>query len=99
MKLTLTIESLEQESEEAEKLCHKCGEYWPKTDEFFPRCVEGYLYSPCKACNEEQRRARNAVEPCCIPGCSNPRHAYYTSRCYEHRYHAMKKVANVAAKD
>lgn len=76
---------------EAEKLCHQCGEYWPKADEFFFKKrspVDGrWLYSsPCKACREEKRRERNRTRPCCIAGCTNPRESAYTHRCKEHKW-------------
>lgn len=77
---------------ETEKLCLKCGEWWPATTEFFYRAHKGgYLRSPCKACISEQKQLTNQSRPCCVPGCSNPRHrrksGVYDHRCYEHRYH------------
>lgn len=68
-----------------EKLCHKCGEYWPATEEFFYRSVEGYLRSPCKACTDDHRRTVTALKPCCVPGCTNPRYYWRYARCWEHR--------------
>lgn len=83
-----------------EKLCHKCGEYWPATGEFFYRLRGQWYHSPCKACQEEQRQARSAVTPCCVPGCTNPRHrsrsGRYASRCYEHRQYIVKRRERVA---
>jgi len=81
-----TVEKVE------EKLCRKCGEHWPATTEFFYRDSRtGQLFSPCKACQAEHIAQRNAQKTCCVPGCSNPRHAPYSSRCYEHRYHQPKR--------
>lgn len=84
-----------------EKLCLKCGECWPATEEFFFRAVKGYLRSPCKACIAEKKVATNAVKPCCVPGCTNPRYqnknGVYTHRCWEHRYYvAVTKPAKLA---
>lgn len=83
-----------------EKLCRKCGEWWPATDEFFfrnPRNKVNFR-SPCKACIAEKRQQTNAVKPCCVPGCTNPRYSWRYSRCYEHRYHeAVAKPRREAA--
>lgn len=69
---------------EIEILCGKCREVWPATDEYFTRRANGKFYSPCKACVQEKRFATNAVEPCCVPGCGEPRAVYYSSRCAKH---------------
>lgn len=108
MKLKVTIKKLElsYEEYEAEKLCHKCGECWPATDEFFSRdSGTGNLKSPCKACQMDQWHAHNATAPCSVEGCNEPRRrtkngtANYT-RCDKHmqaywqaRY-AVRKVTN-----
>jgi len=69
----------------AELLCHQCGEWWPATDEYFPRLPNGKLHSPCKACTDEHRRFVTALKPCCVPGCTNPRYHWRYARCWEHR--------------
>lgn len=79
---------------EQHRLCGKCGEWWPDTDEFFYRHYRrGARRSPCKACIAEQKQMTNATQPCCVPGCNNPRHrrksGVYAHRCYEHRYYVM----------
>lgn len=76
-----------------EKLCHKCGEHWPATDEFFYRSTRNRsnFRSPCKACIDEKRRETGAVKPCCIPGCNKPRYHWRYARCYEHRQYATKR--------
>lgn len=64
-----------------EKYCHKCGEWWPATTEFFWRSTKsGKLTSPCKACIAEQRDAMNAATPCAIPQCDAPRKASRSGR-------------------
>jgi hypothetical protein len=57
--------------DEAEKLCRKCGEWWPATTEFFHRSAIGNLRSPCKACIDEKRREL-VTKPCCVEGCEQP---------------------------
>lgn len=78
---------------ETTKQCHKCGEWWPATKEFFysmPRRPDK-LRSPCKACIDEQRAASSKTRPCAYPGCDQTRYHWRASYCYEHRYHARKK--------
>ena len=82
-----------------EKQCGKCKEWWPDTNEFFPRSANGILRSPCKACIDEKRRETNTVKPCCVPGCTNPRYYWRYSRCKQHqreygqlRYRRKKQV-------
>jgi hypothetical protein len=50
-----------------EKLCGKCGEYWPATVEFFKLSDKyiGGVYHSCRACEAETRMGRrkaHAVE-------------------------------------
>lgn len=40
-----------------EKLCSKCGEYWPDDSEFF-YIKRGKTASQCKACENEGRYAK-----------------------------------------
>ena len=37
--------------------CARCGEDWPRTDEFFPRRDSG-MSSTCKACTNELQNAK-----------------------------------------
>lgn len=69
---------------EFEKCCNKCGEWWPMTPEFWGRKGE-YLCGPCKSCVIEKRAETNAVRPCCVPGCDEPRHNWRSSRCTKHQ--------------
>lgn len=74
--------------EEFEKHCNKCGSWWPMTSEFWWRKHKrGVVYycGPCKSCVVEKRTATNAVTPCCVPGCDEPRHDWYASRCTQHQ--------------
>ncbi len=73
-----------------DKLCHKCGEWLPATDEFFPKLPNGRLHAPCKACVAERRRKVSAQKPCCVPGCNKPRYHWRFARCWEHRHYAVK---------
>ena len=44
-----------------EKLCPKCGEWWPKDPEFFPVITSNgkdYLHSYCRACYYEYNNKR-----------------------------------------
>jgi len=79
-----------------EKYCNICEDWWPKTEEFFYK-KEGVLCSPCKACIEDQRRKTNAVTPCCVPGCSEPRCHWRLSRCRKHQ-HELDVKHHAAAK-
>lgn len=79
------LHNTEIELDVPEKRCLKCGEYWPETDEFFPRLPNGHLHGPCKACIDERRREVAATKPCVIPGCTNPRYHWRYARCWEHR--------------
>jgi len=93
MKVHLTVQNIELSVEEIqEKQCLKCGEMLPADEEFFFRNKEGCLYSPCKACQAEQRAERNQTKLCCIPGCKNPRHSKHTARCQEHRYQKRSSI-------
>lgn len=74
-----------------EKLCLKCGEWWPETSEFFYSSPKGRLRSPCKACVEERRAETNAVKPCCVPGCTEPRYYWRYSRCRKHQQELNRK--------
>ena len=76
------------------KLCHKCGDEWMESDEFFPRNMRGTLVSPCWACWHEQRHETNRTKPCCYPGCTKPRENEEKTRCYEHRYYALGEAKN-----
>lgn len=78
--------------DETEKRCSTCGEYWPETQEFF-RFRFGRFDQQCKACADEKTRRTNRVKLCCYPGCANPRYADHYTRCYEHRYYAIKVKA------
>lgn len=72
-----------------EQFCEHCpdgGYWWPLTSEFWYFRPNGKTNGPCIACQAEHR-ARLANEPCCVPGCSQPRHpmaARTNSRCIEH---------------
>jgi hypothetical protein len=55
--------------DEGDKLCHKCGEYWPPTDEFFECNSNGAFKSPCKACRVERRLEAMPHKRCKIEGC------------------------------
>jgi len=85
--------------QEAERLCDKCGEWLPATEEFFV-CRRGSLQGPCIACREEKRLITNLTTACCVEGCDKPRHVgkrgcQRYSRCTEHQaelYHARKKA-------
>lgn len=71
------------ENGETEKLCGKCGEWWPLTPEFFGRNPRtGRLKSPCKACSHEQR----VSQPCRVSGCTTPRWNSGSVYCREHYY-------------
>lgn len=75
------------------KKCRKCKEYWPATAEFFFRSAKnGNLRSPCKACISEKRAATNAVKPCAVAGCDQPRYSPRYSYCWEHRDTLKRKV-------
>lgn len=73
-----------------EKFCNQCQEWWPATDEFFFKSSKGYLRSPCKACIDDKRRKTNALKPCCVPGCNNPRYHWRFSRCKQHQQEANR---------
>jgi len=77
--------TLHIEEEAAEKICLKCKEPWPATDQFFGRLPNGRLHGPCKACVDDRRREMAATTPCCVPGCTNPRYHWRYARCWEHR--------------
>lgn len=72
-----------------EQFCSQCpdgGEWWPLTEEFW-YFQQGKPNGPCIACQAESR-SKHAGEPCCVPGCTRPRHATKSrvgSRCLEHR--------------
>lgn len=90
MRVALSIQSLEitVESLPEDMLCYRCGEEWPPTEEFW-HFRRGKPQRPCKACRQEKRYATNAVTPCCVPGCTRPRHTCKSgvqrySRCKEH---------------
>lgn len=87
-----------QPLDEPKKLCRKRGETWPATTEFFYRDSKtGNYISPCKACQYEKRAESNAVTPCAVPGCDEPRHHWRASYCYEHRYHAQQKARKLGS--
>jgi hypothetical protein len=73
-----------------EKLCKKCGAWWPLTREYFYGRYNAHgvytLYSPCRDCVEEHKVESFETKPCCIPGCNNPRYAPSWARCWQHRY-------------
>ena len=89
-----------------EKFCNVCGDWWPESDEFFyrqPETKNHNLRSPCKACIEDKRRITNAVTPCCVPGCTEPRCHWRLSRCRKHQHeldvkHHQAAKARKAAK-
>ena len=70
--------------EDGNKLCHKCGEYWPPAEEFF-YIKGGHASSPCKACISEQRKITNLTKSCCVPSCDEPRAGGRSSRCRIHQ--------------
>ncbi len=71
--------------DEPQKKCHKCGEFWPETDEFFPRLVTGKLNGTCRACIDDRRHELAETKTCCVPGCNQPRYYWRYARCWEHR--------------
>lgn len=72
-----------------EQFCRHCpdgGDWWPLTDEFWYFNRQGKTNGPCIACQAEHR-LKNAEQPCCVPGCTEPRYpraARYSSRCLKH---------------
>lgn len=68
-----------------ERFCNVCGDWWPDTPDFFMQRKGGVRYSPCKACISEARAKTNAVQPCCVPGCNQPRAYWRYSRCLTHK--------------
>ena len=83
------------------RVCGKCGESLPDTEEFFYwNEKHDALRSPCKACIQEKRYETNVAKPCCVPGCTNPRYKnrsglYRDSRCREHMV-AQRRLHNRA---
>lgn len=72
-----------------EQFCAQCpedGHWWPITEDFWYFRTDGSTNGPCIACQSESRE-KLANEPCCVPGCTNPRHVRASrvgSRCIEH---------------
>ena len=85
MTMQSTLHNECTEATVQEKLCLRCGEYWPETDEYFPRRKNGRLYSPCKCCIDERRLDMSETKSCVVPGCTNPRYHWRYARCWEHR--------------
>lgn len=56
---------MNHEEEVPEKECTGCDESWPATSEFFNISAKGVygLHSWCKACHNENYRARCPVKP------------------------------------
>lgn len=76
-----------KETRELEKQCLKCGAWLPASAEFF-NVKRGRIQSPCRACIQEKRLEVNRTEPCCVPGCNEPRKPGVYSRCEQHQREA-----------
>lgn len=75
------------------KLCRRCGEHWPATDEFFYRSADTRrLRSPCRCCIDEKRAKTNLVKPCAHPGCNKPRCGSRSSYCDFHHTPRNRKM-------
>jgi hypothetical protein len=85
---------MDGQDEDELKVCHKCGDSFAATEEFFYR-QRGSLVSPCKACQAEQRQRSQADKPCPKPGCPNPREIAASGRvqtyCSEHRAEEQRR--------